>query len=81
MIVHPEVAEYVMTSLAGVRSAPVKNTAIALSELGVRPPLTKEVSVQIGGGRVCLCVCTGDGDDLSKKDAQINTYYYILSHR
>jgi len=37
-----------MTSLASVRSVPVKNTAIPLTELGVRPPVTKEVG---GGGR------------------------------
>jgi len=37
-----------MTSLASVRSVPVKTTAIPLTELGVRPPVTKEVG---GGGR------------------------------
>lgn len=54
VIVHPEVAEYVMTSLAAVRSAPVKNTAIPLNELGVRPPVTKEVSVEYW--RACVYV-------------------------
>jgi len=47
----PEVAEYVMTALASVRSVPVKNKAIPLKELGVRPPVTKEVRSGIGKGR------------------------------
>lgn len=43
VIVAPEVAEYICGSLAAVRSVPVKNTPIQLSELGVRPPVKKEV--------------------------------------
>lgn len=39
----PEVAEYIAGSLASVRSVPVKNTPIPLAQLGVRPPVKKEV--------------------------------------
>lgn len=56
MVVAPDVAEYVVLSLAAVRSVPVKNKPIALADLGVRPPVTKEVRVGVrergrGGGR------------------------------
>lgn len=43
MIMAPEVAEYITGSLASVRSVPVKNSFIAVVELGVRPPVKKEV--------------------------------------
>ncbi|EWM21747.1 photosystem ii s4 domain protein [Nannochloropsis gaditana] len=56
VVVAPDVAEYVVLSLAAVRSVPVKNKPIALADLGVRPPVTKEVRVGVrergrGGGR------------------------------
>jgi RNA-binding protein YlmH len=44
----PEITEYVENELKQVRSVPVTCTRIALAELGVRPPVKKEV---------CVCVC------------------------
>ena len=75
IIVAPEVAEYIMTSLASVRSVPVKNTAIPLSELGVRPPVTKEVGEggrARSGGRSSSSSsgvdgCRGDGEDVAAR--------------
>jgi RNA-binding protein YlmH len=48
IIMAPEVAEYIAGSLASVRSVPVKNTPIPLAELGVRPPVKKEVGSGCG---------------------------------
>jgi hypothetical protein len=50
IIMAPEVAEYITGTLASVRSVPVKNSPIPLAELGVRPPVKKEVR----GGVVCV---------------------------
>lgn len=55
LIVAPEVAEYICGSLASVRSVPVKNSPIPLAELGVRPPVKKEVRWCVGV-RVFYCV-------------------------
>lgn len=48
VILAPEVAEYITGSLASVRSVPVKNSFIAVAELGVRPPVKKEVRWMVG---------------------------------
>lgn len=57
VIMAPEVAEYICGALASVRSVPVKNAPIPLAELGVRPPVKKEV----GWGRGIDWVCVGVG--------------------
>jgi hypothetical protein len=64
----PEVSEYIMGTLASVRSVPVKNSAIALADLGVRPPVKKEV-------RASVCVCLW-GLFLSAR-IYVRTYMYI----
>ncbi len=48
LLLAPEVAEYIMGTLASVRSVPVKNSALALADLGVRPPVKKEVRLFVG---------------------------------
>lgn len=62
----PEVAEYVMTALASVRSVPVKNKAIPLKELGVRPPVTKEMQSVEASMRLDAVASAGMGMSRSK---------------
>ncbi|GAB4239283.1 MAG: photosystem II S4 domain protein [Stanieria sp.] len=66
VIVVPEMAEFLETSLTQVRSVPVKTQRIDLSELKVRPPQKKEMTTVEASMRLDAIASAGFGMSRSK---------------
>ncbi|BAU67195.1 photosystem II S4 domain protein [Stanieria sp. NIES-3757] len=66
VIVVPEMAEFLETSLTQVRSVPVKTKRIDLSELKVRPPQKKEMTTVEASMRLDAIASAGFGMSRSK---------------
>ena len=66
VIVVPEMAEFLETSLVQVRSVPVKTQRIDLSELKVRPPQKKELTTVEASTRLDAIASAGFGMSRSK---------------
>ncbi len=65
-IVVPELVDFLQTSLVQVRSVPVKTQAIALSDLRVREPKTKEITTVEASMRLDALASAGFGMSRSK---------------
>lgn len=61
VLVVESIADYLIQELKSVRSVPVSNFKIALSELGVRPPVRKDVSPALPPPSIYLTWCNGWG--------------------
>jgi photosystem II S4 domain protein len=66
VLVVPEIAEFLETSLVQVRSVPVKTQRIDLSELKVRPPQKKEITTVEASTRLDAIASAGFGMSRSK---------------
>ncbi|GBF81737.1 photosystem II S4 domain protein [Aphanothece sacrum] len=66
VIVVPEMVEFLETSLTQVRSVPVKTRAIALDELKIRAPKTKEMTTVEASMRLDAIASAGFGMSRSK---------------
>lgn len=66
VLVVPEIAEFLETSLVQVRSVPVKTQRIDLSELKVRPPQKKEITTVEASMRLDAIASAGFGMSRSK---------------
>ncbi|MGD1902168.1 MAG: photosystem II S4 domain protein [Geitlerinemataceae cyanobacterium] len=66
VIVTPEIAPFLETSLVQVRSVPVKTRAIEPSELKVRPPKVKEITTVEASMRLDAIASAGFGMSRSK---------------
>lgn len=65
-IVVPELGDFLTVNLVQVRSVPVKTTAIALTELKVRPPQKKEINTVEASLRLDAIASAGFGISRSK---------------
>ncbi len=72
VIVSPEIANFLETSLVQVRSVPVKTRQIDFSELKVRPPKTKEMTTVEASLRLDAIASFGFGISRSKMVEAIN---------
>jgi photosystem II S4 domain protein len=73
VIVVPEMAEFLETSLVQVRSVPVKTRRIDLSEIKVRPPQKKELTTVEASTRLDAIASAGFGMSRSKMADAIAT--------
>jgi len=73
VIVVPEMAEFLETSLVQVRSVPVKTRRINLSEIKVRPPQKKELTTVEASTRLDAIASAGFGMSRSKMADAIAT--------
>ncbi|NES71706.1 MAG: photosystem II S4 domain protein [Okeania sp. SIO2D1] len=73
VIVVPELVEFLETSLAQVRSVPVKTRQIEFSELKVRPPKKKEITTVEASMRLDAIASAGLGMSRSKMAEAINS--------
>ncbi|MEO0949533.1 MAG: photosystem II S4 domain protein, partial [Cyanobacteria bacterium J06641_5] len=71
-LVVPDLAPFLETSLVQVRSVPVKTRAIALEELKIRPPKTKEMTTVEASLRLDAIASAGFGMSRSKMSAAIS---------
>ena len=72
VIVSPEIANFLETSLVQVRSVPVKTRQVDFSELKVRPPKTKEMTTVEASLRLDAIASFGFGISRSKMVEAIN---------
>lgn len=73
VIVAPEIADFLETSLIQVRSVPVKTKSIDFSELKIRPPKKKELTTVEASLRLDAIASFGFGLSRSKMADAINT--------
>ena len=72
VIVMPEIADYLQSSLTQVRSVPVKASPVPLSELKVRPPQKKEITTVEASMRLDAIASAGLRMSRSKMADAIN---------
>lgn len=79
VIVSPEIADFLETSLTQVRTVPVKTSKIELSELKIRPPKKKEMTTVEASLRLDAVASFGFGmsrskmaDAISNGDVRVN---------